>query len=61
MKKKLLQALAYILLGLHATAKGQSLMKQAEQVALQLEQQSAHRLSTQEQTQLIELLQKIYR
>lgn len=48
-------------LGLHATAKGQSLMKEAEQVALQLEQQSAHRLSAQEQTQLIELLQKIYR
>jgi DNA-binding MarR family transcriptional regulator len=47
-------------LGLHATAAGQTLMQQAEQVALHLEQQSAHQLSTTEQAQLIEFLKKIY-
>jgi DNA-binding MarR family transcriptional regulator len=48
-------------LGLHATEAGQSLMQQAEQLALQLERQASHRLSHEEQTQLIGLLKKIYR
>ena len=47
-------------LGLHATAKGQALMRQAEQRASELEKQAAHRLSVDEQKQLIALLQKIY-
>jgi DNA-binding MarR family transcriptional regulator len=48
-------------LGLHATDAGQELMQEAEHIALDLEQQSAHRLSAAEQAQLIELLKKIYR
>jgi DNA-binding MarR family transcriptional regulator len=46
--------------GLHATASGQRLMRQAEQRASELEQQAAHRLSPDEHRQLIALLQRIY-
>ncbi len=47
-------------LGLHTTAAGQQLMKQAEKQAAEMERLAAHRLAPQEQQQLIALLQKIY-
>ncbi len=47
-------------LGLHTTAAGQQLMKQAEKQAAETERLVAHRLAPQEQQQLIALLQKIY-
>ena len=47
-------------LGLHTTAAGQQLMKQAEKQAAETERLVAHRLAPQEQEQLIALLQKIY-
>ena len=47
-------------LGLHTTAAGQQLMKQAEKQAAETEGLVAHRLSLHEQQQLIALLQKIY-
>ena len=46
--------------GLHLTEPGRALMAQAEQTALQLEQDVAHRLSAEEQRTLMGLLQKIY-
>lgn len=46
--------------GLHMTPAGQALMRQAETRASELEGQAAHRLSPQEQQQLIGLLQRIY-
>ena len=46
--------------GLHPTEAGQALMHKAEARASTLEQQAAHRLSPQEQAQLIGLLQRIY-
>ena len=47
-------------LGLHTTAAGQQLMKQAEKQAAETARLVAHRLSLHEQQQLIALLQKIY-
>ena len=47
-------------LGLHTTAAGQQLMKQAEKQAAETERLVAHRLAPQEHQQLIALLQKIY-
>ena len=47
-------------LGLHTTAAGQQLMKQAEKQAAETERLVAHRLAPHEQQQLIALLQKIY-
>ncbi len=46
--------------GLHLSAQGQALMREAEQTALALEQEVAHRLSPAEQQTLMGLLQKIY-
>jgi DNA-binding MarR family transcriptional regulator len=47
-------------LGLHTTAQGQDLMSRAEARASEIEGRAAHRLSPQEQQQLISLLQRIY-
>lgn len=47
-------------LGLHATAKGQTLMVQAEQVAAELEIEKTARLTPEERASLLALLQKIY-
>lgn len=46
--------------GLHLTPAGQALMTEAEHTAEQLEKDVAHKLTTQEQRTLMELLQKIY-
>lgn len=46
--------------GLHTTASGEELMRRAEARASELEGRAAHRLSPQEQQQLIALLQRIY-
>jgi len=46
--------------GLHPTAKGRALMKQAEATAQALETERAHRLSPQEHQTLLALLQKLY-
>ena len=46
--------------GLHLSEDGRNLMAQAEETALQLEQDVAHRLSRDEQRTLMGLLQKIY-
>lgn len=47
-------------LGLHATAQGQALMRQAEQVVHDLERDKTARLSHDERQTLLALLQKIY-
>ena len=46
--------------GLHTTPAGQELMARAEARASEIEGQAAHRLSPEEQQQLIGLLQRIY-
>jgi DNA-binding MarR family transcriptional regulator len=46
--------------GLHLTASGQKLMRDAEQTAAQLESEAASKLSDTEVKTLIRLLQKIY-
>lgn len=46
--------------GLHLTPAGEILMEQAEQTALALEQDVAHKLTPQQQKTLMGLLQKIY-
>ncbi len=46
--------------GLHATAKGQALMVQAEQTATELETEKTAKLTPEERTTLLSLLQKIY-
>ncbi|MGZ5269398.1 MAG: MarR family winged helix-turn-helix transcriptional regulator [Ramlibacter sp.] len=47
--------------GLHATAAGQKLMRQAERTAAELEAEAARRLSPAETRTLLRLLRKIYR
>ncbi|MGZ5181136.1 MAG: MarR family winged helix-turn-helix transcriptional regulator [Ramlibacter sp.] len=47
--------------GLHATAAGQKLMRQAERTAAELEADAARRLSPAETRTLLRLLRKIYR
>lgn len=47
-------------MGLYTTAHGRDLMQRAEARATELEGRAAHRLSSQEQQQLIGLLQRIY-
>lgn len=47
-------------LGLHATAQGMALMRQAEQAATQLEIDRSAQLSAKERQTLIELLQRVY-
>ena len=46
--------------GLHATAKGQALMVQAEQTATELENEKTAKLTPAERKTLLSLLQKIY-
>ena len=46
--------------GLHATAAGQKLMRQAERTAAELETEAARRLSPAETRTLLRLLRKIY-
>lgn len=46
--------------GLHATSKGQALMVQAEQTATELETEKTAKLTPEERTTLLSLLQKIY-
>lgn len=46
--------------GLHATAKGQALMVQAEQAATELETEKTAKLTPGQRKTLLELLQKIY-
>ncbi len=46
--------------GLHATAKGQALMEQAEQTASDLEIEKTARLTPAQRKTLLDLLQKIY-
>lgn len=46
--------------GLHATAKGQALMMQAEQAATELETEKTAKLTPGQRKTLLELLQKIY-
>jgi len=46
--------------GLHATAKGQALMVQAEQAAAELETEKTAKLTPRQRKTLLELLQKIY-
>lgn len=47
--------------GLHLTAEGEALVRDAEQAATQLETDASAKLSGRERDQLIKLLQKIYR
>lgn len=47
--------------GLHATAAGTRLMRQAERTAAELEAEVARRLSPSEQRTLLRLLRKVYR
>jgi DNA-binding MarR family transcriptional regulator len=46
--------------GLHVTAAGQKLMRDAEQTAVELEAEVASRLSAGESRTLIRLLKKVY-
>lgn len=47
-------------LGLHVTASGQKLMRDAERTAVELEAEATSRLSSAESKTLIRLLQKVY-
>jgi DNA-binding MarR family transcriptional regulator len=46
--------------GLHLTSEGTALMKEAEHTAEHLEKDVAHKLTPEQQQQLMDLLQKIY-
>ena len=47
-------------MGLHLTAQGLTLMREAEKKAMELEKESSHRLTAMEQKTLMRLLKKVY-
>jgi len=48
-------------MGLHLTASGEKMMKNAEKTAAQLEMETTSRLSAAERKTLMQLLKKIYK